>query len=175
MLTGFDISDLDLGSQVTKNQIAQIKKLIDKKDFSDATLNVEENTITFAYWNDYDTFITFIKKLVIIKQDIITNLIIEDRLTEEYWTIEINGNKLEECYGRVFWGNSEDKSRIKNVLLTHLEASPEVINEILEEIVSALKGEYDHLEDVKEPTEEELEKMQDEYDNEETQKDYLIK
>lgn len=158
---GFDISDLDLGSPVTKNQIKQIEKLVQKKDFDAATLDVEENIITFAYWDEYETLVTFLKKLVIIKQDIYAHLTVEDREDEEYWMIEIMGTSLEECHGTVFWGNSEDKLRIRKVLEAHLEAEEEHMTTIVEQLTTALKGEYDHLEDDEEPTDEELEEIED--------------
>ncbi len=159
----YDISAIDLCSRVTENQIAQIVKLTEKKDFSPAMLNTVDNTILSSNWDNYDHFITFLKKLVAIKQDLYSHITVEDLLTDEYWTIEIVGTSLEECHGTVVWGNQEDKLKIKKVLLAHLETTNEVLNEIVDQIISAIKGDYDDADDTddeQEPTVEELEELE---------------
>lgn len=151
----YDVSDLHLGSPLSEEQEDLIEKLTRKKDFLPAYFDSDTNTIELNGWEEYDDLILFLRKVIHIKKDMYAQLTIVDTDDENdaYWLVEIEGSELRECFGVVVWGSTEDKLKIKNVLMAHLDTTDKVVDPIIEQIIVGLKGGYDDVDEA-EPAEE---------------------
>lgn len=151
----YETTDLNLGGELSRKQRKKIHALTMKSDFNSADLKVDDNVITLGDWTEYNDLITFLKKVIHIKRDIVTQVTVidTDSDVDTYWIIDIEGTKLEECFGVVVWGTTEDKLKIKKVLDAHLDTAEDVLDPIVDQIIVALKGGYDNV-DGPEPSKE---------------------
>lgn len=137
----FQVSDLVL-TESTKEQNKEIDALTHVKDFLPANYDKATRTLSFTGFDEEEPITRFFKKLVKIVP-IFGEVTIEDSEEDTYWLLKLSGVEIKEHFGVPFWGTSVDKQRIKSVLTAHIEASEEKFNEMVEQIVMAIKGYYE--------------------------------
>lgn len=154
----FNISEIDIIDELTKDQEEQIDALTRMSDFNEANFNAPGTTITFTGdgFEEYDAFLAFLKKLVNIIPTLVAFIEVTDTDDDSYWTIWIESGKIEECFATVIWNTAKDKQRIRKVLEAHIEPEDETIyDEMVDQILRALAGEYDDEDENNESTEDE--------------------
>lgn len=172
----YSMSDFSLES-VTKEQNDKINTLIYVKDFMSVSYDKGSRTFSTTGFEEYETLIRFLKKLVNIVPNFKEKITVEDTEEDTYWMIFVDGKKMTECHGVVVWGLPEEKAKVKAVLDAHIETSPERMKEMLDQIFLALKGQYDELEDITDEDVESLDALvedeSDPYDDYEEEVDIL--
>jgi hypothetical protein len=147
----FDVSDLILTVDTTKQQNRDIYDLTQVGDFIPVNYDKATRKITFQYFDEYETVQRFFKKLVKIVPNIFDTVTVTDTEKDTYWILKIEGSELKEFYGVAFWGDNKDKAKIKSVLEAHLDTTPDKLNEIVDQLVLGIKGYFDELEEEKGP------------------------
>lgn len=162
----FDVEEVYLNVKPTEKQEEAIEKLCLIADFRRATYHDSDSSFTFTKFDEYDVVVNFFKKLLHIVPDFEADVEISDSKEDnEYWILKIRNGEIEECFGTVFWGSEEEKDKIFKVLESRVSVQdPAVLYDITEQIVNAIKGEYDHL-DEEETTEAEEETETEDEDN----------
>lgn len=151
----YKLSDVVVDVDLTEEQETKLKDLCRVADFMPATFYEKDHEITFTSFDEYDIIINFFKKVLNIVPEFEAEVEVEDTEEETYFMLLIKNGEIEECYGTVYWDTDEEREKIRKVLEARLQVEdPAILDDITAQIVAAIQGQYDDIDDEEDPGEE---------------------
>jgi hypothetical protein len=142
-----DASSIELDSvDLNENQVKRLEGLNKHQAYGFATYSKSLDQIYFTKIEYYEAFLNYLRAVAAIVPDLDCNVEVTDITDDSYWIVVLKGGKIQECFGTVIWDSLEDRRRVREVLDAHLDTTPEHLTTIVDQVMRAIKGEFDEKE-----------------------------